>query len=94
MENDILKGICYTEKFTALGSTCNQYAFDVAVTSTKGAIAKAIQAYFKVTVKAVNTIRRDGKLKRNRTKRGTCGVTPRRKIAIVTLKSGDKIETF
>jgi large subunit ribosomal protein L23 len=96
MENDILKGICYTEKFTALGSACNQYVFDVAISGTKGTIAEAVQSFFKVKVRAVNIIRRDGKMKRNRMKRGAgaCGVTPRRKIAIVTLKDGDKIETL
>ena len=92
MENAILKGICYTEKFTALGSTHNQYVFDVDLTSTKGGIAEAVQSEFKVKVKAVNIIRRDGKIRRNRMKRGAYGVTPRRKIAIVTLQADDKIE--
>jgi large subunit ribosomal protein L23 len=92
MENTILKGVCYTEKFTALGSACNQYVFDVDLVSTKAAVAEAVRSGFNVKVKAVNIIRRDGKLRRNRMKRGAYGVTPRRKIAIVTLQVGDKIE--
>ncbi|MDR1906638.1 MAG: 50S ribosomal protein L23 [Puniceicoccales bacterium] len=92
MKNGILKGICYTEKFTALGSLCNQYVFDVDLASTKGAVTEAVQSGFNVKVKSVNIIRRDGKMKRNRTKRGAYGVTSRRKIAIVTLQEGDKIE--
>ncbi|MDR0417930.1 MAG: 50S ribosomal protein L23 [Puniceicoccales bacterium] len=92
MEGDILKGICYTEKFTALGSTCNQYVFDVGLRSTKGSIAEAVQSGFNVKVRSVNIIRRDGKMRRNRMKRGAYGTTPRRKIAIVTLQAGDKIE--
>jgi large subunit ribosomal protein L23 len=92
MENTILKGICYTEKFTALGSTHNQYVFDVDPGSTKGAIADAVQSGFNVKVRSVNVIRRDGKMRRNRMKRGAYGVTPKRKIAIVTLRAGDKIE--
>jgi ribosomal protein L23 len=92
MESDILKKICYTEKFTALGAEKNQYVFDVAIESTKYAIAEAVRRTFTVSVEAVNIIRRSGKARRDRTKRGHLGYTAKRKIAIVTLKRGDKIE--
>ncbi|MDR2201022.1 MAG: 50S ribosomal protein L23 [Puniceicoccales bacterium] len=92
MESDILKKICYTEKFTALAAERNQYVFDVAVESTKYTIADAVRRAFSVHVEAVNIIRRDGKARRDRTKRGHLGYTAKRKIAIVTLRHGDKIE--
>jgi ribosomal protein L23 len=61
---NVLKGICYTEKFTALSSTCNQYVFDVDRGSTKGALVEVMQSAFNVKVEAVNIIRRDGKNKK------------------------------
>ena len=92
MKDQIIKGICYTEKSTNLGTAANQYVFDVELGSTKEEIAKAVREHFKVSVLSVNTIRRDGKLRRNRMKRGAYGVTARRKLAIVTVKEGEKIE--
>jgi ribosomal protein L23 len=92
MAINVLRKICYTEKFTALGSICNQYAFDVGISCTKNAIAIAVSSAFGVKVLAVNVIRRSGKIRRNRMKRGHFGCTAKRKIAIVTLKDGDKIE--
>lgn len=92
MDQKLIKGICYTEKSTGLGSAANQYVFDVDVQSSKEEIAAAVSTFFKVSVLKVNTLRRDGKLRRNRMKRGAYGVTPRRKIAIVTLKAGERIE--
>ncbi|MDR1435477.1 MAG: 50S ribosomal protein L23 [Puniceicoccales bacterium] len=89
---NILKKICYTEKFTVLASKYNQYVFDVDLSSTKGEIAEAVHSSFGVKVRAVNIIRRDGKTRRNKMKRGAYGVTSKRKIAIVTLKEGNKIE--
>jgi large subunit ribosomal protein L23 len=92
MAGRVLKKICYTEKFTALAESGNQYVFDVAISGTKSRIAEAVELAFGVTVLAVNVIRRDGKVRRNRMRRGHFGRTARRKIAIVTLKDGDKIE--
>ncbi|MDR2806657.1 MAG: 50S ribosomal protein L23 [Puniceicoccales bacterium] len=89
---NILRKICYTEKFTALTSNCNQYVFEVDIASTKNEIATAIRTSFNVKVLAVNIIRRDGKVRRNKMRRGHFGRTAKRKIAIVTLKRDDKIE--
>ncbi len=90
--SNIIKKICYTEKFTDISTRENKYVFDVDVDSTKSDIANAVSAHFNVTVVSVNTIRRDGKMRRNRTKRGVYGLTARRKLAIVKLKDEDKIE--
>jgi large subunit ribosomal protein L23 len=92
MAGEVLKKICYTEKFTALASSGNQYVFDVALCSTKNGVAEAVESAFKVKVLAVNVMRRAGKIRRNRMRRGHFGRTARRKIAIVTLKAGDRIE--
>lgn len=92
MEKSVLKGICYTEKFTAMGAMVNQYVFDVDVGSSKEEIARAVGAQFGVSVLAVNVIRRDGKIRKNRMKRGAYGVSPKRKLAVVTVKLGEKIE--
>jgi large subunit ribosomal protein L23 len=92
MADGILKKNCYTEKFTALMARGNQYVFDVAISGTKNRIAEAVEAAFGVTVLAVNVTPRDGTIRPNRMRCGHFGRTAQRKIAIVTLKDGDKIE--
>ena len=92
MKGQVIKGICFTEKSAAIGASANQYIFDVDVRSSKQEIARFVEDHFGVTVLAVNTIRRDGKMRRNRMKRGAYGVTPKRKLAIVKIKKDEKIE--
>lgn len=92
MGKSVLKGICYTEKFTAMGALSNQYVFEVAVNCSKEEVARAVCSQFDVSVVAVNIVRRDGKTRRSRIKRGVYGVSPKRKLAIVTVKSGEKVE--
>ena len=77
-----------TEKST-IASENNQVVFKVAVDASKPEIKAAIEALFKVSVIAVNTMRVKGKTKRFR------GIAGRRKMvkkAIVTLKDGDTID--
>ena len=68
-----------------------KYTFKVSKESTKPQIARAVEQIFKVTVTQVNTMRVKPKPKRQGANRGK---TASWKKAIVTLKSGDKIELF
>lgn len=71
-----------------------QYSFAVALDATKIEIAQAVEELFakeKVKVASVNTLHKRGKERRasqRRGKRGTMGVTPAWKKAIVTLEAG------
>jgi len=63
--------------------------FRVARTATKPVIKTAVEALFKVKVKAVNTLNRKGKVKRFR---GRAGKRDDVKLAVVTLAEGNKID--
>jgi len=85
---DIIRRPIITEKAT-LASENNQVIFEVARDATKPEIKSAIEALFKVKVKAVNTILTKGKAKKFR------GVAYRRsdtKKAVVTLMEGHSID--
>jgi large subunit ribosomal protein L23 len=86
----ILKGMLLTEKANKQSAELGQYTFEVSKGANKHAIAEAVEATFKVTVRRVNTQNYRGKNKRSR--QGTPSTTSDYKKAIVTLKSGDKIE--
>lgn len=80
-----------TEKSSLQKETLNQVTFKVAPEATKRQIKEAIQSVFNVTVLEVRTINMLGKKRRFRMRMGK---RPDWKKAIVTLKSGDKIEFF
>jgi len=85
---DVILSPVITEKATKL-TEVNQVVFRVTLDATKPAIAKAVEALFKVKVTAVNTVRIKGKPKAFR------GKPYRRsdyKKAIVTLREGDQID--
>jgi large subunit ribosomal protein L23 len=85
---DIITAPVITEKAT-MGSEYGQVTFRVPLTATKPEIKAAVEALFKVEVKAVNTLISKGKTKRFR------GVPGRRsdvKKAIVTLAAGQSID--
>ena len=86
----VLKGMLLTEKANKQSAELGQYTFEVFKDANKHAIAEAVEATFKVTVRRVNTQNYRGKNKRSR--QGTPSMTSDYKKAIVTLKSGDKIE--
>ncbi|MFY9923321.1 MAG: 50S ribosomal protein L23 [Opitutaceae bacterium] len=86
----VLKGMLLTEKANKQSAELGQYTFEVVKGATKHAIAEAVEATFKVTVRRVNTMNYRGKNKRGRS--GQPSTTSDYKKAIVTLKSGDKIE--
>lgn len=77
-----------TEKATLLSEE-NKVVFRVPLTATKKDITEAVEALFKVKVKAVNTLRQKGKTKRFR------GIEGRRddiKKGVVTLEEGHSID--
>lgn len=88
--SSILKQVRLTEKANKLSSAYGQYTFEVARDANKHAIARAVEATFKVTVTRVNVQNVAGKAKRGRTGQSTHNSDFKK--AVVTLKSGDKIE--
>jgi large subunit ribosomal protein L23 len=87
---EVLRRPLITEKSTVLQGM-NKYAFEVADGSNKLMIKQAVEKAFKVTVTGVNVITMQGKKKRMGRREV---VSLPWKKAIVTLKSGDKIEFF
>jgi large subunit ribosomal protein L23 len=85
---DIIRSPLITEKST-LGGEHNQVTFRVPLDATKPEIKQAIEGLFEVKVKAVNTLRQRGKIKRFR---GFTGKRPDVKKAIVTLEEGQSID--
>ena len=78
-----------TEKSTDETERLNLYRFEVSGGANKIEIKQAIESVFEVKVKKVNTMVRPGKLRR----RGASYYrTSSRKIALVQLQDGDKIE--
>ena len=88
---DIIKKPVLTEKsYDQMAEKC--YTFEVDVHANKTEIRKAVEAVFGVKVDSVNTLRQEGKIKRQGR---TQGRRPERKKAIVTLKKDSKgIEFF
>jgi large subunit ribosomal protein L23 len=85
---DVILSPVITEKATRL-TEANQVVFRVTLDATKPAIAKAVEALFKVKVKAVNTIRIKGKSKMFR---GRPFARSDYKKAVVTLEPGHQID--
>lgn len=86
---DIIKKVLLTEKGTALSEEQNKFLFTVAMNANKVEIKRAVEELFNVRVMAVNTMRRKGKKKRQRT--AHFGTTAASKRAVVTLHAEDSI---
>lgn len=86
--HDILIKPLITEKGTMLQES-NKYLFQVALTSNKNRIKEAVEKTFDVSVVSVNICWNRGKEKRLGPRMNR---TPDIKKAIVTLKSGDRIQ--
>lgn len=84
----VIKSPVVTEKSTQ-GSEQNKVTLNVTLDATKPEIKQAVEAIFKVQVKAVNTLCVKGKVKRFR---GRLGQRSDRKKAIVTLVEGHSID--
>ena len=85
----IIKSPLISEKGTQMTAEQNKYLFKVDPKANKIEIRKAIEEIFKVKVLAVNTSNVQGKWKRVRMIPGRAASW---KKAVVTLKTGDKIE--
>lgn len=85
---DIILAPVITEKSTQ-GAEHNQVAFRVPLKATKPEIKAAVEGLFGVKVKAVNTLRQRGKVKRFR---GRLGKRADYKRAIVSLEEGHSID--
>ncbi|MFC1621073.1 50S ribosomal protein L23 [Candidatus Omnitrophota bacterium] len=85
---DVLKNILRTEKGSQMLEG-NKYLFRVAPRANKVEIRQAVEFIYNVKVLKVNTVKMRGKWKRLRHQ---VGKTPDWKKAIVTLKSGDRID--
>ena len=85
---DIVKSLIRTEKGVDI-EPLGKYQFWVDKRANKIEIKKAIEEIYKIKVVKVNTLMVRGKIKRVRYKEGR---TSDWKKAIVTLKSGEKIE--
>ena len=85
---DIIAYPLITEKNT-VEAELGKYTFRVHPKATKGDIKLAVEKAFNVKVVKVNTLNMSGKIKRVRYQPG---YTSDWKKAIVTLKSGQKIE--
>jgi len=86
---DIIKALIKTEKSTKYEPE-GKYLFLVDKSAGKIQIKRAVEEIYKVKVRDVNTFISGGKLKRVRYQLGR---TPDVKKAVVTLKTGQKIET-
>jgi len=85
---EIIRIPVITEKATNV-SEHNQVIFRVPLAATKREVKAAVEGLFNVEVRAVNTIRVMGKLKRFR---GRVGRRSDYKKAIVTLGAGQRID--
>lgn len=85
---ELIRRPLITEKTTLLGEF-NQVSFEVPLNANKFEIKAAIEGLFDVKVKAVNTVRQAGKLKRFR---GRPGRQNDFKKAVVTLEEGNSID--
>ena len=85
---EVIRRPVVTEKST-LGSEHNQVTFQVPLDASKPEIKIAVEGLFAVKVKAVNTMRQKGKIKRFR---GHLGKRADTKKAYVTLEEGHSID--
>ncbi len=86
---DVIQQVLLTEKGTRLSENQNKYLFRVSMKANKVEIKRAVEELFSVRVMDVNTMRRKGKKKRERT--ANYGTTAAWKRAVVTLQADDSI---
>jgi large subunit ribosomal protein L23 len=88
--HEVLVRPIISEKNTMLNEQ-GQYVFEVSDRANKIMVRQAVEELFNVGVTAVNVLNVKGKRKRSGR---NVGVTRSWKKAIVTLKTGDRIELF
>jgi large subunit ribosomal protein L23 len=89
--SDIIEAPLITEKGTLVNELGNQVLFRVKPTANKVEIARAVEAFFKVKVVKVHTVRVLGKKRRVGR---VIGQRPTWKKAYVTLAEGQRIDFF
>ena len=87
----LIQKLQVTEKGALLSEKQNKYLFRVSPSANKIQIKKAVEAFFRVKVVKVNTMNYAGKKRRVRSFK--YGRRAHWKRAVVTLASGQKIET-
>ncbi len=88
---DVLKRPILTEKTTHGIESLNTYVFEIASSANKIAVKEAVEDLFDVKVVKVNIRNRRGKRKRVGK---SIGYGKDRKEAIITLKTGHKIDVY
>jgi large subunit ribosomal protein L23 len=88
---DIVLAPVVSEKSYDLIDSTHTYTFVVDRRANKTEVKRAVEAIFRVTVVAVNTMNRKGKRKRTG---WTFGTRSDVKRALVTLAEGDSIDIF
>jgi large subunit ribosomal protein L23 len=92
---DILVKPIVTEKTNGQATKLNRFAFKVDRKANKLEIKKAVEAFYGVTVKDVNTAVMPGKNKSRYTKSGfITGQKPAYKKAYVTIAEGQTIDLY
>jgi len=92
---DILVRPVITEKVNSQIEKNSRYTFEVGKAANKLEIKKAVEEFYGVKVKDVNTIVVPAKSKTRYTKAGyLSGRKPSYKKAVVTLAEGDSIDLF
>lgn len=86
----VIQKVMLTEKGTRLTEEENKYIFKVSTAANKSEIKQAVEELFKVKVTSVNTMKRQGKKKRERSP--SAGRTAGWKRAVVTLAEGSAID--
>ncbi len=86
---DVIQEPIITEKAARSEEKLSKYAFKVHPSANKQQIKACIEKMFNVHVERVNTLNRKGKWRRVRVQ---AGKTAAWKKAVVTLKSGEKID--
>lgn len=89
----VIKKALITEKTLREYKEGRKVTFEVALNADKTRVKKAVEELFGVKVLECKMINRLGKFKLNRLTR-KMGRTQDRKIAILTLKEGDKLDLF
>lgn len=90
---EVVKRPIITEKSSRRARERNEYTFEVAKEASKGAIKKALEDMFNVSVLGVRTVAIPSKPKRALGVWKFFATSPKKK-AVAKLKEGDKIEGF
>ena len=94
-DREIIIAPVFSEKSSTLKEEANKYTFEVSMNANKIEIKRAIERIFEVDVISVNTIKYDGKPKKQpRRYRQNAGFRPDWKKAVVTVKAGQSIADF